>query len=297
MRRALLCCLLAACAHSGIGPRQTLLPEGGLVLPADLERGVWLVPVHLGDEIQPRRFLLDTGTDRTLLDVRLAEQLGIGRRADGALQTATGHRLAIELLQPLRLLRLGSAEFHDVDVASVDLSGLRAESGLPLEGIIGCDLFRDCLLELDYVLATARLLPRATAPAGGHEFAERVPWVDALLAGTQLRLLIDTGFQQSLSVPETTVLPWSSPPRAAGALATLDGTMPIAAARVRGTLAIGELRWSDPRVILAAGSPKLGAGLLRRHRLLLDARGGRVWLEQRGPRVATAFRRPPASAR
>jgi hypothetical protein len=271
---------LAACQSHAFGPRRTTLPDGGAMLPAELVQGVWFARVDVGGAALP--FLLDTGTDRTLLDEPLADRLGLEATRGAALTTATGHSLPIRLRAPLDRLRCGDAEFTGVDVASVDLGPLRANAGLEVAGILGCDLFRHCLLELDYARRRARVLPRASAPSsGGHAFDGRVPMVTATLAGAEHRLLLDTGFQQGLALPYDTVLPWRRPPRPAGELATLDGTRPMATARVAGLLQVGDLRWNDPRVVLAEGGPKLGALLLRDCLLLLDAGGGRVWLERR----------------
>ncbi|MGE3172655.1 MAG: aspartyl protease family protein [Planctomycetota bacterium] len=279
--------MLAALALAGcvtgpaLGPRVTRLPaDGGAVLPARYTRGVFLLHAEFEGADRPHWLLLDTGTDRTLLDLDFASRLGLAAEAAESIVTATGSAVTGARLRRLPRLRLGEANFEDVDVVGVDLGTLREAGGLPIAGIAGCDLFRQCLLEIDYLRRSVRVLPRATAPdGGGHAFAERSPWVDADIAGTRTRVLIDTGFQHSLALPPATALPWRRPPRPGGDIATIDGTTPKLLARLDGDVALGALRWPDPWIVLVPGSPKLGARLLQQCLLRLDAGGGRIWLD------------------
>lgn len=284
---ALLAALLAATAPAGcgaapaFGPRATELPPGGARLPARLQRGLWLVRAELPAVPGEHLLLLDTGTDRLLLDLPLAHRTGLVAVEPDAVRTATGASVPSLRLGRLPWLRSGDVTFRDVDVAGVDLHALRETGGLPIAGIAGCDLFRQCLLELDYRRRTARVLPRSAAPReGGLPCADRLPRVHAEAGGLDLEVLIDTGFQHALAVPPATALPWLSLPRRDGELATLDGVTAKSTARLDGDLRLGALTWRDPRVVLAPGPAKFGTALLRGCRLLLDPTGQRVWIER-----------------
>ncbi len=279
---ALLAALLAACAHTAYGPRRTLLPQDGVaVLSSRHGRSSVLLLAEFPGLRGTRALLLDTGTDRTLLDYQLARELGLKALEPEAVVTATGDAAPAMLLERIPEMRIGEAAFCDVDAIGIDLSQLRENGGLPILGIAGCDLFRQGLLEIDYPGRTVRLLPRSAAPAGGgHRFEERTPWLWAEVGGKRLRLLLDTGFQQSLALPPGCDVPFVFPPRPAGDIASISGTEPKEYARLRGDLRVGNLRWNEPSALIVPGSPKLGARLLRGTRILLDASGGRCWLER-----------------
>jgi len=263
------------------GPRTTLLPDDGMRLPARFSRGVCLLFVDLPGLQKTQSMLLDTGTDRTLFDLATVHAMGLRSEGDEPVLTATGATVTGMRLQPLPWLRAGEARFEQVDAVGLDLSALREHGGLPIVGIAGCDLFRQCLLEIDYPRRTARLLPRPAVPAtGGHAFAERSPWVTIELCGTLVRALVDTGFQQALALPPGTSLPWRREPRLDGDLAAIDGIASKSSARVDGALRLGDLEWRDPLVVLAPGAPKIGAALLRNCVVRLDAAGGRIWIDR-----------------
>jgi predicted aspartyl protease len=278
---ALLLALAACAAAPHYGPRTTVLPDGGVSLPARFARGVCLLAVDLPGLRQPQTMLLDTGTDRTLFDLAAVHAMGLRSEGDEPVLTATGATVAGVRLQPLPWLRAGDVRFEQIDAVGLDLSALREHGGLPIVGIAGCDLFRQCLLEIDYPRRIARVLPLADAPmSGGHAFAERSPWVTLELCGTTVRALVDTGFQQSLALPPGTSLPWRREPRLDGDLAAIDGIASKAIARVDGTLRLGGLEWRDPLVVLAPGAPKVGAALLRNCIVRLDAGNGRIWIDR-----------------
>jgi predicted aspartyl protease len=276
---ALLLSLTGCVAHQPHGPRHTELQEETVVLPTRLSRGLWLLLAELPNVAGRHWMLLDTGTDRMLLDLHMAQRIGLRSRAAETVQTATGGAIPSHRLTPLPWLRAGGARFLDVDVAGVDLSQLRSAGGLPIVGIVGCDLFRQTLLEMDYQQRRARVLPRAMAPTTpAIHYEERLPHVTVDAAGTSVRALVDTGFQHSLAVPPEQSLRWLSIPRQDGELATLDGVIAKSTVRLAGDLTLDGIRLQRPRIILAPGRAKVGAALLRRGRLVLDAGGGRVWL-------------------
>ena len=281
---AWLCAALsfASCAAPAYGPARTTLPDDGVaMLPSRYSRGTFLVFAEFPGQKGRHAFLFDTGTDRTLLDLRLAHSLGLKALAEEPVVTATGDAVPGALLERIPVLRLGEATFHDVDCVGLDLSNLREEGGLPIVGIVGCDLFRQCLLEIDYRGRSLRALPRSAAPqTEPMRFEERSPFVDADFAGTNVRVLVDTGFLQTIALPRGCSLPFVEPPRAYGEIASISGTEPKEVARLDGELRIGALTWREPQVLLVSGCPKIGARLFRDALIRLDASGGRIWIER-----------------
>ena len=274
--------LVAACATPELGPRRTTLPtDRAAVLPSRHVRGAFLLFAEFPGLAGRHVLLLDTGTDKTLLDLQLGRSLGLRSLGDEPIVTATGTAVPGVQFERLPALRLGEVEFQDVDAIGLDLSLLREHGGLPIAGIAGCDLFRQCLLEIDYQNHSVRCLPRSAAPTGpAHQFGERSPWVTVDLAGTAVRMLVDTGFQQSVALPPGTDVPFTGKPRAYGEIASIAGTQPKEIAHLAGVLRLGNLTWREPSILLVPGCPKIGARLLRDTLLRLDSSGGRLWLER-----------------
>lgn len=278
----LLLAVLAACTAPEYGPRRTELPpDGGAVLPTRHARGTFLVYAEFPGLAGRHALLFDTGTDRTLLDLQLVRSLGLATVDDEPVVTATGAAVPGFELERLPWLQLGEVRFHDVDAVGLDLSRLREHGGLPVVGIAGCDLFRQCLLEVDYRTRSMRVLPRAAAPeTGGFPYEERSPWVVLDLAGTPVRTLVDTGFQQSLALPPGTSVAFAHEPQPYGDIASIAGTEPKELTRLDGLARLGDLVWTEPSILVVPGCPKLGARLLRDCLLRLDAKAGRVWIER-----------------
>ena len=279
-----LCLGLAAVAPScnasaDLGPRQTDMPVDGTQLPTRQVQGLWLVQAKLPNVDRQQTLLLDTGTDRTLLDLSLARRIGLNPSREATVRTATGKVMRGTQLDRLPWLVAGEASFRDIEVAGIDLQPLREASGLPITGIVGCDMFRQCLLELNYRRNRARVLPRTETPEGdSHTFSARLPWITITVAGKEMRTLVDTGFQDALAVPPETSLRWLTPSRQIGELATLQGSSGKTMARLDGLLECGEIRRRNPMVVISPGSPKIGTVVLRRCRWLFDMSGGRLWM-------------------
>ncbi|MEI6130675.1 MAG: aspartyl protease family protein [Planctomycetota bacterium] len=274
--------LLGGCAVQRFGASAMLMPPEGTELPIQVRAGLFLLPTHFAGDPEEHWLLLDTGTDRALLDVRLAASLGLKLGSRTAIISATGSEVSAQLLPPLPNLRMGSVIFHNVEAAAMDLQTLRDNTMLPIEGILGCDLFRNCLLEIDVAGRRVSLRPLSMLPDEPPiYFTSRVPVVQASFAGKPIEILIDTGFQSLLALPSEASITWRMRPRRTGELATLDGKAEHGSGRAQGELRLGSLSFMDPWVTLTKGQPKLGLRALRNSLFTLDAAGGRVWI---GPR-------------
>lgn len=274
----LLC--LAGCMAPRYGASAMVAPPEGASLPVRAREGLLLVPVRMGSDGVDHWFLLDTGTDRALLDARLCRDQGLAANQSTSIVAATGAAVDAHELAPIRSLRIGSVEFRDVDAACIDLQQLRDHARMPIEGILGCDLFRGSLLEIDLATRTVHVRPLRDAPVETPiRFDGRVPVVPATFAGKPLEVLVDTGFQSLLAIPPELSIDWRYTPRTTGELATLDGIQDHGSGRAQGHLEIGQLRFQDPWVTVAKGQPKIGMWALRRSRITLDAAGGRIWIQ------------------
>lgn len=279
-RPLLLAMLLAGCATSPVrGPARTEL-AAPCQLPCQLRQGLFLLRGTIGGD--SATFLLDTGTDRMVLDEQFGLRLGLSPDGAGTVRTAAGHELPHGGLVTLPRLQLGDAVFHKVPASLLDLRELSESTGRRIGGILGCDLFSACELELDFPGRRVTVRPRPEAPrSGAIPYSGTIPTVAAMLDGKPLDVLIDTGFQRTLALPPGTAHSWRRPPRPDGELVTVAGAAAKSLGRLAGALHLGEHRWTDPWVTLAPGSAKLGAQALRELVLTLDVAAGLLWLQRR----------------
>lgn len=265
-------------------PAATELPPHPCVLPLLLVGGLPTVAVRIGGHTGT--FLVDTGTDRLLFDpARIAGERPL-RPADGSLHTAAGIPAHLQGETRLNEVRLGEAVFRGVPAGAIDLSGLAAALGAPIDGILGCDLFADCVLVIDGPRRELRLLASRPAdlppPVATGIFRDTVPWLDCFVAGRDVRCLVDTCFQRGVALPPALEpLPWRRAPQTDGELVTLGGTTGRRRGRLRGAFTCGQIHLVDPWVTLAPGSAKIGAEVLRDLVLVLDRRGSGFALHRR----------------
>jgi predicted aspartyl protease len=123
-------------------------------LPVQLVNNLLFVPVRVGSS-EVLSFILDTGASATVFDRTVAERLGLdlhasedARTGGGSVQTASATGIA---------LSIGNASLPDLTIVAIDLSGLQAGLGRPVDGILGYDIFRRYVVEIDYVANRVRL--------------------------------------------------------------------------------------------------------------------------------------------
>src|SRR5262245_61217510 len=123
-------------------------------LPVQLVNNLLFVSVRVGSS-KALSFILDTGASATVLNRRVAERLGLDLRASddartggGSVQTASATGIT---------LFVGNTSLPDVTIVAIDLSGLQAGLGRRVDGILGYDIFRRYVVEINYSANTVRL--------------------------------------------------------------------------------------------------------------------------------------------
>jgi Aspartyl protease/PDZ domain len=123
-------------------------------LPVQLVNNLVFVSVRVGSS-EPLSFILDTGASATVLNRTVAERLGLdlktsedARTGGGSVQTASATGLT---------LSVGNVSLPDVTIVAINLSGLHAGLGRPVDGILGYDIFRRYVVEIDYAANRLRL--------------------------------------------------------------------------------------------------------------------------------------------
>ncbi|MHB8079083.1 MAG: pepsin/retropepsin-like aspartic protease family protein [Candidatus Krumholzibacteriia bacterium] len=296
-------------ARPDAGARVARLPAGVAVTdwqPIELllERYIVLRGAVNGT---PCEILLDSGAGMTVLDKAFAETIGL--RAEGAIAAqGTGGRTEAGLVGGVTLT-LGRLEIGPLSAAVIDLSPVASRLGRPLPVILGKELFHALGVDLDYPNSRIRFHDPATLDNGaagrrlallpaedGHKNVMMTieggePVVVGLDTGQGGELTVFRHYADAHGLLDGRPLSERLAGGVGGATTTKVGTLRAV------TLAGYELR--DVPVSfhttdvngafdtkLQAGN--LGAGILRRFRVLFDYPHDCLWLEP-GPELAAPF--------
>lgn len=210
----------------------------------------------------PYRLLVDTGANVTLLQGRVARELRLPVLRPGEKSQ----------LVEVRLLEIGAARFVDLVAGARDWPE-------DIDGVLGFNLFADCLLTLDYperrlILARGFLPPADGSDRVAYEIGEsRHPFVELAIGETRIRFLLDTGATQWLTIPKTVAgnLRFAGPSRPGPMLTSNGESHPSEVARLADDVRIGSYRITRPELILTSEDhPLMGSGLLKHFRVTID---------------------------
>jgi hypothetical protein len=189
----------------------------------------------------------------------------------------------------LGTLEVGAATFANVHAASRDYN-LRP-GDVRLDGILGFNLFRDCLVTLDFIDGKLRLEAGALPEPDGAEVltfndARRIAQVPIKVAGREVLATLDTGAPTVIMLPEALAaeLPLASPPKKVGQATTVSGTMDVNEAELKGAIAIGRHTIAEPAVGFspAMRDALLGIHTLRHFAITFDQKNKRVRFTRAG---------------
>ena len=156
-------------------------------------------------------FLLDTGASHTIFDNSLKEKLGKPIRAIRG-RAANGEIINGELFKAPRAY-LGSIDFRNCrKVAALDLGPIRSNLDQRIRGIIGIDLLKKFVVQMDFdnkkilflkskkkgIISSIFQPAKNTHPEWGQpvsiRFSGRCPYVKGHVDNTKVDFLIDTGY-------------------------------------------------------------------------------------------------------
>jgi hypothetical protein len=142
-------CLALAAMSSAAGASPPAETDGSIAVPFLFERGQVVVEVFLG-ESGPYRFLLDTGTSPSVIDLRTAQSLAIplGEPSATGAGAGTGAMEVRRCLLPA--LTLGGITARGLEAAGVDLSALSSGFGRKIDGVLGYGFLQGRVLTIDY---------------------------------------------------------------------------------------------------------------------------------------------------
>lgn len=144
---------------------------------------------QIGGERQ--NFILDTGTSPSILNTRVAWQLGLALAP--AIVTAIGREAEVAATSVPRL-RLGTLQVEAATFFVTDLTDVERAWNIPIAGILGLDILGKRSFRLDYERALLEFgeVSREGIPIGLSE-GLNLPIAEVRINGKALRLLVDTG--------------------------------------------------------------------------------------------------------
>lgn len=298
--------LFLALLAPAILPAQSTANAPIATLPFELHQDHVFLTVDLVGH-RPLTMILDTGASSTVLHRATLDELGLPYAAvpRARVQGAAGI-LAVQAVTAPIALDLDGARLDMPRAVALDFDALRRFRGRPLDGVLGADLFRRYIVEIDY--AARRLSLHEPGSFHPHPMAQEVP-LD--VSGPIPRLVatlttsdgrrIDAPFHLDSGAAASLVV---TPRFAAehGLLEAADGTLEISrhgvATRFKNVLArldaldLGGAVIERPIAAFpqieggffattdAAGV--IGASALKRFTVTLDYRGGRMLLLKNG---------------
>ncbi len=243
-------------------------PDGGLVLPGETCRGMFVVPVTFGaDRSESAVLLLDTGASRTYLDPRAFRRV-TGKRVNAGKTTLRGARVGEHGIRPLR-------------VYALPMRRLSLAIGRQIDGILGFPAFKDVLLTLDYGREQVRISGGSLPEPDGREIFDapgKRPHLSVRIGDVRRRLRVDSGATGAFELKRSDRVRWSVEPRPVRGAVVVGGFVVLDGGRLQGEVRLGPVLFEDPLVIRGGSERLIGWRVLRHFEVTFDQRNARMRL-------------------
>lgn len=265
-------------------PAEVRLPVQAVSVPAREVGGALLVEVMINGR-GPYTFIVDTGCSAVVLSEELARDLReLSTDFVVSIEDASGKESRINRLRHIESLRIGGAEFRDLSGLVVGMFGnARDAIGIRVDGLIGFQLFRDCLFTLDFGSRSIRIEHgRLPPPDGKDVFQYRlvglVPHMPVDVAGKNILTLIDSGNTGAFDLPDIfDESAYETGPVSGPGVVTASGVHRERLVRLKGSARIGRHLVDKPVVSLRKVPVGLvGVEVLKNFRITFDTKAGRV---------------------
>jgi predicted aspartyl protease len=275
-----------------------------VTVTADIVNNLVLVPVSVnGSASAP--FILDTGASSSVIDQADVARFGLTPCAKTEADTGGGSVDASAIRHVT--LELGGVKLPAVDIVAIDLSGVEAGLGTHVAGILGSEIFKQQVVEIDYAKQVVRLHDPAdfhyagTARPVPMVFRDDIPLVRPIFvtpAGDELdaKVEFDTGQAGALTLIRPFVIgaELMDPAHPGVSITTgsiLAGKVPASVIRLK-SIRLGDTSLKDvvanvtPNAEAAGVSGEtmglLGGEVLRRFRVFVDYSRSQAFLEPNG---------------
>jgi predicted aspartyl protease len=182
---------LAAHHHKTKDMQSLAGPAERTEIPIRVYRGYLVIVEGSIASLEQQNLLVDTGTDRSIVNARIARSLGLSAMT-GILTVSNGTVETEAAVLPE--LRVGPLHSSSLAVLVHDLDSLEHDLGIPVAAVIGMDVFRQSSFRLDY---SAKRLVFGPVEARGialpFEDASELVMVNLVVGSEPVHLLVDTG--------------------------------------------------------------------------------------------------------
>ena len=182
--------LAAAPSKNGPNHLDSTIPQASV--PVHILGGfLVLAEGKIGESLQHENFILDTGTSPSILNVRVARQLGLA--LSPAKITAIGRDSEVASTT-VPQLKLGALQTRSATFLVADLADVERNWKVSIAGILGLDILGQVSFRLDY---ERQLLQFGAVSAKGIPIGLstglNLPIAEVHINGRTLHLLVDTG--------------------------------------------------------------------------------------------------------
>ncbi|MEM6719763.1 MAG: aspartyl protease family protein [Bacteroidota bacterium] len=121
--------------------------------------GLMYIKVKMNTHEEPLNFVFDTGASTAVLDEKVAERIGVKANYQQPATGASGTEMYnIALSQKFHI---GNITLSDAHTVLVDLERIAKRGNLPIHGIIGADIMKEFVTQIDYDQNVLRLYKNA----------------------------------------------------------------------------------------------------------------------------------------
>jgi predicted aspartyl protease len=206
------------------------------------------------------RFLVDTGSEKTVIDRQIAAQLSLTSTGSG-LVTVFNRALRVDRVL-LPSLKLGPLRAMNLPVLVEDLEFLRHDLRTSVDGILGMDMLRASSFTIDYVRKKLMFGP---APALNHRvrFDPTLPYVvvPISIGNREFSVMLDTGVPRLVLFQSSVTEDALANSRTVSALSNAGGSFPAVLVPVR-DVKFGRKRVGMDRAVIMKAEWREFEGLL-----------------------------------
>jgi len=257
----------------------------------ELSQGVIVVPVSINGS-KPLRFVLDSGSTRTLIDQSVAASLDLNEGEESSLQGAGTGRIPIRALHNVDL-KFPGLESKGYECFTIDLGPVNKAMGAREDGILGYNFFARFVVTIDFEAKRLDVdLPSAFhQPSAYEELPLQIHGKWAYVKGelafpdqipVQDNFFIDSGSSDAVDHPIVKTLHEKKPTTTGVGLGTpVEGALAVAT-----SFRVGSFSVEGPIVACCgatdATSRMMGTEILRRFTVIFDYPSSRLFLKPNG---------------
>lgn len=214
------------------------------------------------------RMLLDTGASISFVDPDSIERI-------------SGKRVKVGKRAKLSDLSAGPLKFNKLSAKVMELDHIAQAFGdKHLDGILGFPAFKQLLLTIDYPNREIRIAKGSLPKADGTEVfkytGKRRPSLATRVNGRKVKLLLDSGSNDSIAIHEKHELDWAEAPIYLASAVRLDRIEQRFVGRLASDVVLGSITFEQPIVEQTDRTELVGTEILKNFVLTFDQRNRRV---------------------